>query len=201
MLSCCIIAKLGGLVTRLGQNLKIFPKNYYWWLPLERKSKNKGAKQRTHCCAQAVILSLKSNSRLVTTSTYRLLKSIFCTVGDYLTFHHLLTFFPSVQPAQVFPAAQSELVQSYQSILPSLPNWASACLPPVKPEGDLFRAVHSPLPPSKWFWTISQALVSQSFPQGLYLQRSCNPQWPHGRFVPGHGTTSQMYWVPVCCDS
>jgi len=58
--------------TRLGQNLKFFPKNYYWWLPWERKSKNKGAKQRTHCCAQVVNFSLKSNSRLVITSTYRL---------------------------------------------------------------------------------------------------------------------------------
>ena len=120
-----------------------FSKNYYWWLPWERKSKNKGAKQRTHCCAQVVNFSLKSNSRLVIASTYRLLKSIYCTVGNYLTFHHLLTLFPSVQGV---------LLQSYQSILPSLPSWASACHPPpVSPEEPLFRAVHSPLPPSKWF--------------------------------------------------
>ena len=116
-----------------------------------------------------------------------------CTVGDYLTFHHLLSLFPSVQ---------GDFVHSYQSILPSLPNWASACLPPpVRPAAPVFRAVHSPLPPSKRFGTISQVRDFQPSPWGLYLQLSCNPHSWHGRFLYLHKIASQWYWVPVFCDS
>ena len=99
--------------TRLGQNLKFFSKKLLLMTPLRKKIKEQRCETAAPCCAQFVNFSLKSNSRLVITSTYRLLKSIYCTVGNYLTFHHLLTLFPSVQGV---------LLQSYQSILPSLPS-------------------------------------------------------------------------------
>ena len=99
--------------TRLGQNLKFFFQKLLLMTPLRKKIKEQRCETADSLLCSSCEFFTKIQQSVGDSKHLSMTKEIYCTVGNYLTFHHLLTLFPSVQGV---------LLQSYQSILPSLPS-------------------------------------------------------------------------------